>query len=169
LNGRELEGAFQEASEGLPVVVGFADHDYRDIRNGVRAVRQLLVEISRKYPEVQFKFCEAREAMRSALSFVTPDPVKLTLKMAKNTLQIQADKRIFGPQPYLAFKTVEGNYLHDNVDIHQPFRHWSYTFDEHSIPLSCIEKIGVAVNDASGNTTVANFDVIDGKFTSKTW
>ena len=169
LNGQELEGAFQEASEGLPVVVGFADHDYRDIRNGVRTVRQLLVEISKKYPDVQFRFCEAGEAMRAALSLADSDPVKLTLKMEKNTLQIQADKRIFGPQPYLAFKTVEGNYLHDNVDIHQPFRHWSYTFDEHSIPLSCIEKIGVAVNDTSGNTTVANFNVSDGKFISKTW
>lgn len=169
LDMETLETAFKEASEGKPVVVGFADHDYRDIRKGVRTVRQLLPELSKKYPDVQFKFCEAREAMRSALSLPAAEPVKLELELKGNTLRILAGKKIFGPQPYLAFMTADGNYIHDNVDIHKPFHHWSYTFDEHSIPLDCIRKIGVAVNDDVGNTTVANLDLGNGEIKHKTW
>ena len=61
----------------------------------------------------------------------------------------------FGPQPWLALKTVAGTYHHDNFDIDVPFHQWRYVFDEETFPLRALESIGVAANNAFGVTTVA--------------
>jgi len=61
---------------------------------------------------------------------------------------------IFGPQPYLEFKTKSGDYFHDNFDFLQPKRSFSYFFDEYTVPLINIESISVASNDKYGNTFI---------------
>lgn len=149
-----LESAFREASNSQPVIVGFADHDWRDIRKGVDEVRNYLRVITPKYLNVKYKFCEAREAMRSALGIEPGEPVRIAVEWKDNTLKIKADKEIFGPQPFFAVKTKGAQYRYENTDIHKPFMEWSYTFDSHSIPLEVIDKIGIAANDKAGNTTV---------------
>ena len=164
-----LETAFKEASEMKPVVAAFSDHDHKNIRNGVSTIRGYLKDIKEKYPDVNFKFCEAREAMRSALELEKQNPIKIQISWKEKTLNFESDREIFGPQPYFAIKVKGTRYLHDNVDMHRPFQKWSYTFDEHSIPLRDVEKIGIAVNDSSGNTTVVNTTPLENCAITHTW
>lgn len=61
----------------------------------------------------------------------------------------------FGPQPYLAIKTKDGRYFHDNFDyMDHSSQNFSYTFDDYTIPLADIAKLGIASNDKFGNQFV---------------
>jgi hypothetical protein len=75
----------------------------------------------------------------------------------------------FGPQPWLALKTVDGTYHFDNFDIDTPFHDWRYVFDEETFPLHALEAIGVAANNAFGATTVAVMDPATGNVRKRNW
>ncbi len=154
----DVELAFQEAEKGEPVILAFANHDFRDIRPDVNYVRGLLAKVSDRFPGVRYRFSEAREAMRNALGLESARPIEFQISRDVDRLNIEVDTNTFGPTPFLAIKTVDGRYLHDNLDCHVPFRRWSYTFDEFTQPMDKVEKIGVASCDNTGNVTVALFD-----------
>ena len=42
----------------------------------------------------------------------------------------------------------------DNFDFQIPKHSWTYTFDEHSILLEDIDKIGIASNSMNGNKSI---------------
>jgi hypothetical protein len=155
----DVNRAFLEAAEGKPVILAFTDHDFRDIRRDIEAIREMLVIAKSQFPNVTFRFCEAREAVRLALGLEEKAPPHLKLKMQNNRLRVTSDSPIFGPQPFLAIKTMDGHYYHDNLDFQEPFREWSYVFDVQTFFISMIEKVGVGACDETGNVTVANLDI----------
>ena len=174
LSEKEVEHAYQEAAEGNPVVLSFASHDFRDLKEDVNAVRNMLLKVGPNYPNVRFKYSESASAMREALSL--PNIGKCTLDLTIETasqdahkLIIRSDNPTFGPQPYLAIKTVTGDYYHDNLDFQVPMREWSYVFDEETFPIRAIEKIGVATNNAIGVTSVATFQTSNATTDYKYW
>jgi hypothetical protein len=169
LNRTEVVRAFEEARNGKPVVMAFADHDYRKINNGINQVREFLNEVSVIYPDVNYKFSEARDAMRHALNLKKTNPIVFRAKVDNNRLSITSEKKTFGPQPYLAIATKDGRYFHDNFDIIEPARQWNYTFDEHTVPLSSISTLGFASNDSYGNTTVQRYKPDTEEFIVDTW
>ena len=156
---RDVDLAFVEAAEGKPAIIAYTDHDFRDIRPNVANMHGMLVDAARRFPHVSFSHTDAREAYRSALKLEVPPPVKFNVTWADNRLDIVADRSIFGPQPYLALKTVTGQYGHDNFDIQEPFRSWSYVFDEHNLPLPILDTIGFAACDRTGGVSIALIDV----------
>lgn len=174
LTEKEVREAFEEAQEGKPVVMAFADHDFRDIRNNVRSVQDMLKKVSEDFPRVELIYSEAVNAMRKALSLqhLPRCNLELTLEPVDNKahiLTVRSDTPTFGPQPYLAIKTVTQDYHHDNFDFQIPDQMWTYTFDSETLPLRAVEKIGVATNNAYGVTTVANLDAQTGRVTSRFW
>jgi hypothetical protein len=152
---QDIEHAFVEASEGKPVVLSFTHHDYRDIEPDINYIRDMIACVAKKHPEIQFSFCEARDAFRKALRLEECEPVKFKIEWDKNRLQITADNPIYGPQPFLAIKTKCGRFYHDNLDFQVPFTEWSYVFDDITLQLSSIDVIGIGACDATGNVTVA--------------
>ena len=52
---------------------------------------------------------------------------------------------------------------YDNFDFQIPKRKWTYSFDEETFPINKIKKIGIGVNNFSGQTTVLVLDVSSGK------
>ena len=174
LTERDVRQAFQEAREGKPVVMAFADHDYRDSRADVEEVRGLLRKVVPDFLDVEFKFCEAATAMRQALSLPEMPRCNLELTLdavedSAHVLTVRSDVPTFGPQPYLAIKTVTGSYHHDNLDFQIPNHQWTYVFDEMTFPLRAVETIGIATNNTYGVTTVATLDTLTGKVTATYW
>ena len=164
INYEEVERAFQEAEQDKNVILSFADHDFRDLRKDVEEAYKLIKEVSKKYPKINFEFCEAASAMRKALYLDNISHCNITFKISSineyaNLLEIDSDQEIFGTQPYLALKTLTGEYFYDNFDFQIPKKKWTYAFDEETFPLNKLEKIGIAVNSKSGKTTVVNYDV----------
>ena len=158
LNEKDVERAFAEAEAGKPVVMSFTNHDFREMEDDIKYVAEMIDQVAKCYPQVKFRWCEAREAMRLALKLKKLPIPKVDQNLTKNHFHISLGHKSFGPQPYLALKTKHGEYLHDNFDIQIPFREWTYTFDEHTIPIENIDTVAWAINDSFGNTLVSRIN-----------
>ena len=96
---------------------------------------------------------------KSVLNFdetmISQDKIDLSIELNNNIIQVDIiNGEIFGPQPYLAIKTKEGKYLHDNFDFGIKEKQFLYTLDEYTIPIEQISKLTVASNDKYGNTCI---------------
>ena len=162
LNLSDVDMAFKEAQLSVPVVLAFTNHDYRNMENDMNYFYELIRNVSNKYKDVKFKWCDAKEAMQLAFKMKN---IKNTIKhsIKNNQFNLEFKKPIYGPQPYLAFKTSDGNYYHDNFDIHKPFYKWSYTFDEHTININKITDFCWAANDKFGNTYIGSISLTQNK------
>ena len=157
----DVRDAFNEAQEGKPVILSFNDHDFRDIRPDVDDARLMISAVASEFPNVNFKFSDAREAFRSALSLTKRDKLKFKVYFSSNTMHVRSNHEIFGPQPFFCIKSIDGEYFHDNFDFQEQFRSWSYTFDSITFPIEKLENIAFASNDDYGNTTVVHVDPRD--------
>ena len=163
---KDIEQAFDEAKKNSPVVLSFCNHDYRDIAEDINEIYNMIKEVSKKYKQVKFRWCDAREAMRNSLN-LNKSICKFEQINFKNKFYLKSNKPIFGPQPYLAFKTKKGEYFHDNFDIHKPFYEWSYSFDEHTVKFNTLSDFCWAANDKYGNTYIGKLDVKKNKTSYK--
>jgi hypothetical protein len=162
LRQADVDQAFREAAKGRPVVLAFTDHDFREMEPDVRLVMDMLDTASRAHGDVAFHYCSAREAMRIALGLPHTPPLRLFLDVTQEGLDIRAQGRTFGPQPFLALKTRAGTYFHDNLDPVEPFVHWRYAFCSETFTPEVLESVGVAACDALGNVAVTRVDMRDG-------
>jgi len=174
LTEADVRQAFQEAAQGRPVVLGVTNHDFRDLRPDVREVQSLVARVAVEFPEVSYRYSGAVDAMRSALGLTAQPPCDLALSLEQrgdgtHVLQVETKTPTFGPQPWLALKTTSGTYHHDNFDFEVPFRRWRYVFDEETFPLTALETVGVAANNAYGITTVSLLDATSDKVSTKHW
>ncbi|MEA1876857.1 MAG: hypothetical protein U9N86_08320 [Bacteroidota bacterium] len=166
LSEEEVNRAFRRASEGKPTLMSFCNHDFRDLTMEINYVRDLITMVSKKYPGVKFRFCEALDAFRSVIYGRDTDfePVDLEVTISgddkKRFLNVETAKgKVFGPQPFLAVKTKSGRFIHENFDFDPSLTRWTYTFDNESIRANDISEIGVATNDKYGNTFVRNIKI----------
>jgi tellurite resistance-related uncharacterized protein len=151
ISDKEVKQAFQEAEQDKPVVMSFADHDFRNIAVDVDYIRNLL----EKHATVNYVYSDVITAMRKALELKEQKPCNLKLSIEDDVLTVKTDIPTFGPQPYLAIKTVTDTYHHDNFDFQEPNHEWTYVFDSETYPLKAVDTIGVATNNAYGITSVA--------------
>lgn len=158
LDEAEMRKAFDRARHHGTTLLGFTDHDFRDIGRDVDFVRDLLKRVTPDYRDVRFRYAEAREAMNYAIFGVCEPPSSNILKAEiipaanKQTyvLSVEASAPIFGPQPFLALRTKCGDYHYDNFDFQEPFRKWTYVFDNLTFPLASLDAIVIATNDRKG-------------------
>ena len=121
-----------------------------------------MVDAHLKFPEVKFKFCEAREAFLAvAYEEVPALPLELEVKLHRESNRKVAvltidtvQGEVFGPQPFLAIKTASQRFIHDNLDCSVDLRSWRYVFDVESILPEDLAAVGVGATDRYGNTFV---------------
>lgn len=155
LTNNHVREAFSEARASGAAILSFADHDYRDMRPDVYQVSSMLREIRKEYSDVLLKYAGAEEAAISLMGYGDQPPPRLAFELINNRLIVEVlDGEIFGPQPFLAIKTKEGHYYHDNFDIIEPKRKWSYVFDEQTMPFTNLTKVGVATAGRYGKCCV---------------
>jgi hypothetical protein len=158
MDEREVRHAFERATKGLPTVLAFTNHDFRDMRNDVALVHEMVSKIAAEFPEVTWHNAGAKEAARAVLNLEQSTPIKLKVDLQKAgddlRLSVETNVDSFGPQPFLAIKTLDKRYLTDNFDFQIPRRKWTYVFDADTVLPQSVESIGVAVNGADGSTDV---------------
>ena len=158
INEMEVRKAFQCANNTGSAIMGFTNHDSRDMAPDVNLVRDLIQTVKSDFPDVKFKYCDVREAFNRAIfnEFRNPEKNLLKGKLEQTRIEgqlkltIEAREDTFGPQPFLAVETADGHFHHDNFDFQKPFRKWTYIFDEHTFPVDSVRQIGVASNDKRG-------------------
>lgn len=152
--------AFLEARSSGAAILSFADHDYRDMRPDVNHVRSMLREIKKEYPDVLLKYAGAEDAARSLMGYGEQLPPRLGLELINNKLMVEViGGEIFGPQPFLAIKTNGGHYHHDNLDVIKPGRKWIYVFDDQTIPVNNVSRVGVGTAGRYGKSCVVTQDL----------
>jgi hypothetical protein len=159
----EVDKAFARANRGQPTLMGVACHDYRELAVEVDEIQRLVLNSSKKFPDVKFKYSEAKDAFFNVAygQGVNFEPLELdcTLKKNGNSMLLEIDTikgEVFGPQPFLAIKLKSNRYMHDNFDFDPSLSKWFYTFDEESIKPEDVHTIGVAANDKYGTQVVKN-------------
>ena len=164
INIEEIEKAFFKAINGENVYLGVTNHDWREMTVEIDEFREMLMVVSKKYPDVKFQYSETVEAFRKVIGYdaeeIEKNALNLEVALSGNTLSVETlNGEIFGPQPYLAIKTKSGEYFHDNFDFQLSKRSFSYVFDEYTILPENIESIGVASNDKYGNTFIKKISI----------
>ena len=158
-----IDKAFDQAQKGLPTLVGLASHDFRDLSTEINEVRIMLSDICKKYPDIKFRFCKAKEGFQNALSLNLDEnlPLKLSIKLNRNpkndfpNLEIRTlTGKVFGPQPFLAIETKNKQFYNDNLDFDVIDGNWFYAFHGDTIPITDVNRIGIAANDKYGRTFI---------------
>lgn len=164
INEIEIEKAFCKAIKDENVYLGITNHDFREMSIEIDEFQLMLKNIVKKYPNVRFSFCPATKAFQSVIGYapekIKNDSINFKVHIENNTLHINiTNGEPFGPQPYLAIKTISGKYIHDNLDFGIYKKEYFYTFDRQTINLSEIDKIGIASNDKYGNKRIIVLDL----------
>lgn len=161
----EVDKAFERASNGEDTIIAFTDHDFREMSYDIEEVYERIHCASKKFPNVKFRNSGAHEAA-VAVAKIKIKPFELNCNIftenGATRLFVESTDNTFGPQPFLAIKTKDGRYFMDNFDFQTPFRKWSYTFDEDSILIDDVDKIGIASNSISGNQVIHVLDAKNG-------
>lgn len=160
LTEEHLAEAFLEARENGSAIVAFADHDYRDLRLDVQYVRSLLAKKREKFPDVKIRFSGAEEAAQAHVAVYESElflpPPKFSIELIEDRVHVRlVSGSLFGPQPFLAIKTRDGRYYHDNFDVVTKGEHWVYVLDNQTLPPSAIEVVGVGGAGRCGGFDVA--------------
>ena len=91
------------------------NHDFREMGPDVLKMMDLIKEVSSEFSEVNFKYSNAIDAMRKECSISKSNELGFNIELKKyknNTrLNVWTKNDIFGPQPYLAIKTLGGGYF----------------------------------------------------------
>ncbi len=164
---KDFEQAFREGRNGKDQLISFTDHDFRDVCYDIDLMRNMICKTSQKYPDVKFEFCDALAAMRKFFALKIKSCnlcVKLNIK--NKNLIIESDDNIFGVQPFLGLKLFGNRYIWSNLDFIGDHV-WSFTFDQDSVDIDYVEKIGIAANSSSGVTDVIVIDVRKGVIQKK--
>ena len=122
----------------------------KNIIKDVNYVRNLIEDQKGQYP-VSVKFAGAEEAIKNHLKY-KQNNIHLDCNLEGNKFYVQSKgDPIYGSQPFLSIKTVEGKYLHDNFDEIEHKKKWVYVFDEQTIKLEDINTIGTGTAGKRGN------------------
>lgn len=160
LESAHVRQAFLEARQGGQAVLAFADHDYRDIRPDVDAVRAMISQVRTEFPDVALRFSGAQAAAREVQGVSDQPGPKLSLALDGTVLLARLEQgELFGPQPFLAIRGRDGRVFHDNMDVQQPGRLWSYVFDDQTLPLSAVSAVGVGSAGRFGSFCVAQLGI----------
>lgn len=161
LGKQHVRQAFAEADEHGIAILSFSNHDYRDIRKDVRNVIAMIASIKQEFPGVLIQFSGAEAAAVDLLQLGNKTKLKLSIRLKANLLIVSAEQgEVFGPQPFLALKGREGRVFHDNFDIQEPGKVWTYTLDQQTLPVSAIETAAVGAAGRFGGYDTARLDFV---------
>jgi len=161
----EMDKAFETASQGIPVIVGIASHDWRDLRTEMTFCQNLIKKASEKY-DVPFYFESTREAFRRAGDFNSiPKEPEITLYWNEDDVpEIKIDASnsdLFMMQPFIAIKTKAGTYFRDNSNLgSESIFYYAFYFD--TIETENVDSVGIALTSKNGEvwTSLIKSDLI---------
>jgi len=163
LTDDEIDFAFKDSIKNGSAILAFTNHDFRDMSLDIEDTYKRIKKIHKNYHNVDIVNSDAVEAMRE-VSYsneieIKSNAVKLSSEIKYDDDQVRIvvhcqQGRVFGAQPYLAIKTKDGRYYHDNFNEVKHNKSWEYILDSSSISIEAISNIGVAANDKYGNQSI---------------
>ena len=149
IDKEDIRFAFNDAQKGKKPILSVTNHDNRNIIPEVENVWQLVCEVAKEFPEVNIRHTSATRAAQLQIDNAPVDNFKIDVSLENNKLIVNSDFELFGPQPFLSFKTYCNHYFHDNF-ARVSAREWVYYFTESTIPIKALSKIAIAAHDTCG-------------------
>ena len=159
----DVQDAMIEAERDGVAVLAFTNHDFRDMGKDVEHVWELIGKARKNHPDIRIVHADARQAAQASIGLTNPQSPAFNLSFEDGRLHVESKAPIFGPQPYLAIASRDGSRFHDAMDIHKPFRRWSYTLDDQTLPVEAVSAIGVAAAAPCGSVTVTVENLLTGQ------
>ena len=153
----DIELAFEEAVKGKNPILSVTNHDCRDIADEIENFWPMLKKIMARYPKVKLIHSNEIEAAQKCLSLKKEKLFELKINWVGNKFIVKSNKPLFGPQPFLAFKTINGDYYHDNMAYHDNLT-WSYEFDWMTVKKDDLVAVAVASSYEIGDTSIKRWD-----------
>jgi hypothetical protein len=162
LTDEEIELSFQDALDNGSAILAFTNHDFRDMSVDIEDTYNRINKIHENYQNVHTINSDAVTAMKDTFySYENKESPKIEIDLEIIT-ESGVDKiiatlkqgEVFGSQPYLAIKTNEGRYYHDNFNERNHPTTWEYILDSSTMKLSTIERVVVASNDRYGSQSI---------------
>lgn len=153
--GGLMDTVFAAAAEGRDQVACFWGHlPENDFVSNLEAMDSLAHEMANKYPDVNFRYCTAIEAMQRWQNSTDSIPPNIEIS-EENTggetyFTIMSNEDIFQTQPYFAYKNIYEEYEKVECVSTGP-NVWKTS---RGLKADRIAKIGVAVCDSMGNQTI---------------
>jgi hypothetical protein len=161
VNSNNLGDIFAQADAGIDQVACIWSHlPETPFLTDIARIDSLAHEAAALYPEVNFRYCTAIEAMQRWMGTADTMAPDLTLQQIPSgddvSFSISTDEPIFQPVPFVAVKTVYEEYL---VLPCEPTgtNQWETT---ESIPLDQLARAGAVVCDTVGNQAMAFIDFL---------
>lgn len=158
----DVKQAFEESEDNHPTILAFSSHDFRNLKDEVISCRSMIKEAAECYQTTRFHYATALEAMRGAekIPYSKSDlQAEIKTKSSVAELRVWVNKLSFGVQPFLAIKTISGQYFWDNFDFGENKIEWTYTFDDKTLNINSVDIIGIAINSAFGVTEIVILNV----------
>jgi hypothetical protein len=163
----EIRKAFELARDEGKAILSFTNHDFRDMSIDIEDTYEKILRVAKEFNDVKVFNSDAIEAMQKYCysdDNIVKNKIKLTCKVQtqdniRKLVVSQENGAVFGTQPYLAIKTKDGRYYHDNFDELEFGKSWVYTFDWDTLLLEQIEILKVAANDKYGNSVVYSVEL----------
>lgn len=150
----EVRRAFIDVQQdGADVVVGVTNHDFRDMASDVAWLKRTF-DANAKEAGIAWRSASVADTFAPWRSDATRSIWSIDGGGRSTKLQITYDADIFGPQPFMAVKLFNEVYHHVNLDTVQPFREFSYVFDENTVSIDRVQSIVVGTNDRHGNVII---------------
>lgn len=159
----DVDEAFNRANNNIPTALTFTNHDFRKMNGEIDKIRNYISISMKKFSDVKIHFSNPINAARKVLN-LKQNLINLSLEILDNKkdlfkIKVTSNNNIFGPQPYLAIKTLKNEFIWENFDKGLNEYEWFFTFDSHHIPKLSLDKIGIAANSFDGTTEVINLDI----------
>lgn len=150
-----MEQIFVQAANGTDQVACFWGHlPETDFLDNMQKINRLAHEAAARHPAVTFRYCTAVEAMQRWLGTHDTTAPALTVSEIpsgnQEFLRISSDEPLFQPAPFVALKTVDGQYSVVRCAPSGSLQ-WETAL---LADASTIAKIGIAVTDTVGNQTL---------------
>jgi len=162
LSEEDVREAFERANSGLPTVLSYYNHDYRDMLPEIQHGYNLIKKIENEYPEVDWQFSNCLDAARKVLDMKDDQKLEFKYYIKNNLLTIESNLELFGPEPFLAIK--ENNIFFRDNTTKEGNKIWSYRFRK----PSDVNAFGIAGNTKNGSTAVKvhSGKIVDTKLTN---
>ena len=165
LTDEEIDYAFQDSLKNGSAILAFTNHDFRDMAVDIEDTFNRIKKIHKNYQNVHTINSDAVSAIRDtnySNDSIKKNNIKLELEIISEDgvdkiIVFLKKGNLFGSQPYLAIKTKEDRYYHDNFNERNHLKAWEYILDDSTLKLSTIEKIVVASNDRFGSQSIVSF------------
>jgi hypothetical protein len=150
----EVRRAFDQVlREKQDVVVGITNHDFRDMQPDIQWLKQAFDRAATE-TGVSWRTASISDTFAPWSGAPPRSNWELERVGSVSRLRIDYSDEIFGPQPFMAVKLFNERYYHVNMDIVEPFRSFSYIFDENTVPIERVEALVTGTNDRRGNVVI---------------